>query len=941
MQQSLPKFHPFVENKFVTPTFCSFCNRFILGISTDGYSCKECDYKIHKGCKDKLIESGLKNCWGAAQEGPGTGKDPHNWMKYHFNNFTWCKLCNGFLWGLGKQGYQCRVCSYPAHKKCYPNVPDNCGSDCSHANVANSNNNAQQKTAAPAAPSSNPSTKAKQPSTSSSPAAASVVGGASAASADKSSKPADAKKAPSVKSIKKMPSSYGNDDDDDDDDDEDYDDDSDDEEDEVERPKIKTDLPANDALMCFKELKGKGRGIDSLYEFGRILGRGGFSIVYEAMDLKTKEKYAVKVIDKNPPKEEGDEDEIDVLEALKREVSIMRQITHPNIIKLYEAYADDDKFYLILELMPFGEELFERVLSKGNYSERSAAKLVKQMMSAVAYLHASGIAHRDLKPENILSSGDEDNEILKITDFGLSKVFNDDKLQTSVGSPAYAAPEIFMDVESYDCSVDMWSLGVIIYVLLAGEPPFYGNNLPELINRILACKYEFDHEIWLQISPEAKDLVTNLLKKDPKERLTAAQCLQHPWFKLMKVKTLNISGTMRSKMGIQPPKLSDVFQSGIESQYKIGAEIATGTFSVVYEATQKSTNKKVAVKLIERDPKTDDDEEKKARLRREVDLMKKIDHPSILKIYEIFADNDKIYIVMELIPKSTDLLSYLTEKGPFKESVARKIGDQLFSGISYLHQNGIAHRDLKSENVVIYPEGDSMVIKLTNFGVSKTFMTEDNFCTFVGTPTYAAPELFGDRPTYNKSVDMWSLGVILFEMLSGRPPFHESNIMALTNKIMSADYNFNAPEWKRISTDAQDLISKLLVKDPKKRLAAPQAKLAPWLNTSTLPDDQFFSRSLANNILNKNFLQIVRTAWVHYDQDADEKLNDTEATKFLRDALGVLTQFGKPEETSKAKDLAKNQSASATCIEAVLKFLKGSGSTISWEQFNSKLATLQ
>eukprot|EP00029_Vermamoeba_vermiformis_P003987 TRINITY_DN1451_c0_g1_i2.p1 TRINITY_DN1451_c0_g1~~TRINITY_DN1451_c0_g1_i2.p1 ORF type:complete len:260 (+),score=120.22 TRINITY_DN1451_c0_g1_i2:498-1277(+) len=206
----------------------------------------------------------------------------------------------------------------------------------------------------------------------------------------------------------------------------------------------------------------------------------------------------------------------------------MKKVSHPSILKLHEIYEDEDKVYIVMELVS-GSELFDRIVDRGYYSEKNAINIVKQILSAVAYLHGAGIAHRDLKPENLLCSGSGDNEIVKIADFGLSKMFNnDEELMTSCGTPGYVAPEVLM-CESYDKSVDMWGIGIITYILLAGYPPFYAENDTALFEKIMNAEYDFDDECWDDVSDLAKDFIRHLLVKDPKERYTAEQALKHPW----------------------------------------------------------------------------------------------------------------------------------------------------------------------------------------------------------------------------------------------------------------------------------------------------------------------------------------------------------------------------------------------------------------------------
>lgn len=260
--------------------------------------------------------------------------------------------------------------------------------------------------------------------------------------------------------------------------------------------------------------------IEEVYTIGREIGTGGFSTVHEATRKSDQTKYAVKCIKKQQI--EGED-----IKLLKREIQIMKQLDHPNILKLYEVYEDDEKFYLVMELVQ-GKELFDKIVERGQYSEKDAAHIVRQILSAVEYLHKNDIAHRDLKPENLLSAGSAEKEVIKIADFGFSKNFGEEKLMTSCGSPGYVAPEV-LTCESYDKSVDMWSVGVILYILLCGYPPFYADNAPALFKKIMDVQYDFDDPSWEDVSEEAKQLIEHLLVKEPEKRFTASQCLGHSW----------------------------------------------------------------------------------------------------------------------------------------------------------------------------------------------------------------------------------------------------------------------------------------------------------------------------------------------------------------------------------------------------------------------------
>jgi len=218
---------------------------------------------------------------------------------------------------------------------------------------------------------------------------------------------------------------------------------------------------------------------------------------------------------------------------LAREIEIMKKVNHPNVLKLYEVFETDEVISLVMELVT-GGELFYKIVEKGNYSEKEAAGIVKQMIQGVEYLHGEGICHRDLKPENLLCSGEEEQGYkpfrVVIADFGLSKVFNSgEALETSCGTPDYVAPEVITAEGQYDKSVDMWSCGVITYVLLCGFSPFLSSTQHGLFDKIVKCEYDFPDPEWTNISESAKDFIRHLLVKNPKDRFTASQCLKHPW----------------------------------------------------------------------------------------------------------------------------------------------------------------------------------------------------------------------------------------------------------------------------------------------------------------------------------------------------------------------------------------------------------------------------
>ncbi|KAM3846605.1 calcium/calmodulin-dependent protein kinase type IV isoform 2-T2 [Vipera latastei] len=254
------------------------------------------------------------------------------------------------------------------------------------------------------------------------------------------------------------------------------------------------------------------------YDLESELGRGATSTVYRCRQKGTQKPFAVKILKKTVDKK-----------IVRTEIGVLLRLSHPNIIKLKEIFETPTEISLVLELVT-GGELFDRIVEKGYYSERDAADAVKQILEAVAYLHANGIVHRDLKPENLLYATPAPDAPLKIADFGLSKIVADHvTMKTVCGTPGYCAPEILRGC-AYGSEVDMWSIGIITYILLCGFEPFYDERGDQyMFKRILNCEYDFVSPWWDDVSLNAKDLVRKLIVLDPKKRLTTFQALQHPW----------------------------------------------------------------------------------------------------------------------------------------------------------------------------------------------------------------------------------------------------------------------------------------------------------------------------------------------------------------------------------------------------------------------------
>ncbi|OEL16917.1 Calcium-dependent protein kinase 13 [Dichanthelium oligosanthes] len=265
-----------------------------------------------------------------------------------------------------------------------------------------------------------------------------------------------------------------------------------------------------------------GAGIEEKYALDRELGRGEFGVTYLCMDRGTRELLACKSISKRKLRTPVD------VEDVRREVAIMRHLPKsPSIVALREACEDDGAVHLVMELCE-GGELFDRIVARGHYTERAAAAVTRTIVEVVQLCHRHGVIHRDLKPENFLFANKKENSPLKAIDFGLSIFFKPgEKFSEIVGSPYYMAPEVLK--RNYGPEIDIWSAGVILYILLCGVPPFWAETEQGVAQAILRGNIDFKREPWPNVSDNAKDLVRQMLQPDPKLRLTAKQVLEHPW----------------------------------------------------------------------------------------------------------------------------------------------------------------------------------------------------------------------------------------------------------------------------------------------------------------------------------------------------------------------------------------------------------------------------
>ncbi|CAL0328498.1 unnamed protein product [Lupinus luteus] len=300
---------------------------------------------------------------------------------------------------------------------------------------------------------------------------------------------------------------------------------------EQEKEKKKTKKPdhvnrvSNAGLQVDSVLQTETGNFKEFFSLGRKLGQGQFGITFLCIEKATGHEYACKSIAKR--KLVTDED----VEDVRREIQIMHHLAgHPNVISIKGAYEDAVAVHVVMELCA-GGELFDRIIQHGHYTERQAADLIRTIVGVVEACHSLGVMHRDLKPENFLFVNKQEDSPLKTIDFGLSMFFKPGEIfMDVVGSPYYVAPEVLR--KRYGPEADVWSAGVILYILLSGVPPFWAESEQGIFEQILRGDLDFDSEPWPQISESAKDLVRKMLVRDPRWRMTAHQVLCHPWIQV-------------------------------------------------------------------------------------------------------------------------------------------------------------------------------------------------------------------------------------------------------------------------------------------------------------------------------------------------------------------------------------------------------------------------
>ena len=575
------------------------------------------------------------------------------------------------------------------------------------------------------------------------------------------------------------------------------------------------------------------------YEILELIGRGPFGRVYKLKNRNTNELLAVKIIDKEEFREnlsfvEEEEEEFKKFENdLINEVNIMKLLYNQengniNSVKFYEYFNNEKYFSIIMELC---DSNLSRFLAKkrNDFNKDEIKEILRQLNNTLYLLFKNNIIHRNLKLEKILikfTNEEKSKFIVKLCGFhqAIKLLTPNQKCNDIVGTMLYMAPEILKN-EEYDYKVDLWSLGVMIYRLYFGKFPFLGGTEAAFLHiyEENLIKFKKTGDIILD------DLINKLLTIDPKKRITWEEYFNHPFFD--------------NKI---PKKQIQIEKIDFRQKYIDLKEIGKGAFCIVYKGKINNSNEYRALKIFNKNdiknniPIGVNLEEYFNKFMKdilnEIEIMKicnlNDNNINSVKFYECFDTEKEFVIVMELC--DDNLKNILKEKKEgFNEDEIKDIIQQLNNTFKIMVNNKIIHRDLKLENILIKYINDKknkFIVKLSDFGVSRKLNTLTQKCqTFTGTLIYMAPEILNEEE-YNNKCDLWSLGIIIYQLFFKDPPYNAIREIGLLRKIEK----LGKSALKKTKVDLlDDLIDKLLEKDLCKRLSWEDYFKHPFIKGNT------------------------------------------------------------------------------------------------------------
>ena len=584
------------------------------------------------------------------------------------------------------------------------------------------------------------------------------------------------------------------------------------------------------------------------YNLVKEIDRGGFDIIYEGEKKETNEKKAIKLIDfksiRNNLEREllripNDKDLKPYINGFQNEVKNMMILqgenkNNKNTVFIDEYYQNENEFAIIMELCNNNlSNLFP--LRKNTFNSKDIYELLFQLNNSFKIMIKNKIIHRAINLSNILIKYENDEKAKCIFKLKLTKnLSNTLKNEVNYENNRFLAPEILEGKNHNDVS-DLWSIGILIYILSFREPPFKGKTEKEILQNIKNYKLS---NLKKTEDSHLNDLIKRLLIEDPKKRITWEEYFNHPFF------NLKGDGDNNEKNNKEDDNKKDNHED-YKKYYEIIELIGEGGFGKVFKAIDKKTHEERAIKIIDKDKirnnymkeycREINEQEMKIYINdliNEIKSMKMVNgekdiNKNTVKFYEYFDNEKEFAMVIELCDNNlTKLLA--KKESPYNIHELYEILIQLNNTFKIMAKNKLSHRDIKLENILIKNENQKNVLKLTDYGVSKQLINISNkFSTKVGTPAFMAPEVLEGKE-YNNKCDLWSLGVAIYVLIFKEYPYKGATEVALLKEIKKKRQN-NLKKKGDVNLD--NLIRRLLVFEPENRMSWEEYFNHPFFKT--------------------------------------------------------------------------------------------------------------
>uniref|UniRef100_A0A8C1W914 Protein kinase domain-containing protein n=1 Tax=Cyprinus carpio TaxID=7962 RepID=A0A8C1W914_CYPCA len=635
--------------------------------------------------------------------------------------------------------------------------------------------------------------------------------------------------------------------------------------------------------------------LPSLYTVSEELARNGqFGIVHRCVEISSKKTFLAKFI-----KVKGADREL-----VAREIETLNIARHKNIVYLHESFDSLEEYVLIYEFIS-GMDIFERLGTNFDLTEQEIVRYMRQVCGALKFLHSHNYCHFDIRPDNIVYSTRKSSTI-KIIDMGQARLLTPgENIRIQFTAPEYCAPEIH-NSDFVTTATDMWSVGVLAYVLLSGLNPFAAESHQKMVEHISNAEYVFDSEAFKETSLEGMDFVDRLLTKDRKLRMTASEALEHPWLKLKlehvsskviktlrhrryyqslvkrewstvisapsgsvvtkedKSRVLNYDEEVDDTRPVSKSKAPHSEAKNVHNKYMIAEELGRGQFGIVHRCIETSSEKTYMAKFVK--VRGAD----QALVKKEIATLNVARHKNFLLLHESFDCPEELVMIYEFI-SGVDIFERLgTANFELNEREIVNYIRQVCEALEFLHSKSYGHFDIRPENIV-YTTRKGTNVKIIELGQSRHLTPGDQIKIQYTTAEFAAPEIHQNEMV-STVTDMWSVGVLVYVLLSGLNPFAAETNQQMIESICNAEYSFVDEAFKHVSVEAFDFVDRLLTKERKHRMTAAEALNHPWL---TMNSEQLSTRSIKITRHKRYYQAMVKKEWntvvssallqIHYD----------------------------------------------------------------------------